>query len=103
RGDRTHLNRHSFPTRRSSDLSWEMNGPAFFRSRRALESLKNERRVFTRVDTGDDVFDRLANALLALVDTVQSGWTDAQWEAVTRSEEHTSELQSRENLVCRLL
>ncbi len=67
--------------------SWEMNGPAFFRSRRALESLKNERRVFTRVDTGDDVFDRLANALLALVDTVQSGWTDAQWEAVTVYEE----------------
>src|SRR5690606_41371586 len=25
------------------------------------------------------------------------------WEAMPRSEEHTSELQSRENLVCRLL
>src|SRR5690606_39726945 len=27
----------------------------------------------------------------------------AGWSAVTRSEEHTSELQSREKLVCRLL
>src|SRR5690606_42054345 len=28
---------------------------------------------------------------------------DAVWKALGRSEEHTSELQSRENLVCRLL
>src|SRR5690606_41277676 len=27
----------------------------------------------------------------------------ARWKEVVRSEEHTSELQSRENLVCRLL
>lgn len=67
--------------------SWDMNGPAFFRSRRALESLKSERRVFTRLHTGDHDFDRLANALLVLVDAVQSGWTDAQWEAVTAYEE----------------
>src|SRR5207302_10416706 len=28
---------------------------------------------------------------------------DGRWYATARSEEHTSELQSRENLVCRLL
>src|SRR5436309_10724127 len=36
-----------------------------------------------------------------------SRWSPARWgrreTARTRSEEHTSELQSRENLVCRLL
>src|SRR5690606_39284597 len=33
-----------------------------------------------------------------------TGSTTASWEgSVRRSEEHTSELQSRENLVCRLL
>src|SRR5436309_12695085 len=33
-----------------------------------------------------------------------SGWMVRAWRsAKTRSEEHTSELQSRENLVCRLL
>src|SRR5690606_41068698 len=30
-------------------------------------------------------------------------WTDARYKNNERSEEHTSELQSRENLVCRLL
>src|SRR5207302_11384396 len=35
-----------------------------------------------------------------------AAWADVAWASVaygTRSEEHTSELQSRENLVCRLL
>src|SRR5690606_41884678 len=31
------------------------------------------------------------------------GWEDAALDVFPRSEEHTSELQSRENLVCRLL
>src|SRR5690606_40591915 len=41
--------------------------------------------------------------------TEDSGWALLEWrpnsllEIRTRSEEHTSELQSRENLVCRLL
>src|SRR5207302_3606536 len=49
------------------------------------------------VEWGDtvhiDVVDRLGNMLSA---TPSGGW-------LQRSEEHTSELQSRENLVCRLL
>src|SRR5690606_40819830 len=38
--------------------------------------------------------------LLFVVDAAKAG---AQFEICIRSEEHTSELQSRENLVCRLL
>src|SRR5690606_41137468 len=34
---------------------------------------------------------------------VQLAWEEASKRAGLRSEEHTSELQSRENLVCRLL
>src|SRR5690606_40931410 len=34
-------------------------------------------------------------------DVIYNGW--ASWVYFERSEEHTSELQSRENLVCRLL
>ena len=67
--------------------SWEMNGPAFFRSRRALEEVKKERRAFTSLQTGDREFDRLAGALLLLIDTIASRWTDAQWEAVMTYEE----------------
>src|SRR5690606_41354814 len=41
--------------------------------------------------------------LPAFVETVVHAGFDPQLAAVPRSEEHTSELQSRENLVCRLL
>src|SRR5690606_41473438 len=68
---------HSFPTRRSSDLSlWR-----------------------TRFESDPGVVGR----------TVRLGAADATIVGVMpegfghRSEEHTSELQSRENLVCRLL
>src|SRR5690606_41656157 len=40
-------------------------------------------------------------ALILSAAMLEGSSTDAVWEA--RSEEHTSELQSRENLVCRLL
>src|SRR5690606_39448620 len=44
--------------------------------------------------------DTLNNAFLAASYQLADG---IAWAAVIRSEEHTSELQSRENLVCRLL
>src|SRR5207302_10100431 len=65
---------HSFPTRRSSDL--HRSGVARARNAGA-EQARGELLIFL-----DD--QQLAPGLL-------------------RSEEHTSELQSRENLVCRLL
>src|SRR5690606_41711140 len=69
-----HRDLHSFPTRRSSDL------------------LKTRR---YRCVPGP-----------AVCSTDASGWSrwSRRWPAhAARSEEHTSELQSRENLVCRLL
>src|SRR3712207_9349032 len=33
----------------------------------------------------------------------EQGWLSDPWKTITRSEEHTSELQSRQYLVCRLL
>src|SRR5690606_4484062 len=38
-----------------------------------------------------------------VLDHIQVGASEGIVEEITRSEEHTSELQSRENLVCRLL
>src|SRR5690349_23185686 len=61
-----HRDLHSFPTRRSSDLTWP--GPG------------------------------------AGTDSRTTPWTPGRCgPASTRSEEHTSELQSRRDLVCRLL
>src|SRR5690606_41982287 len=77
------LHLHSFPTRRSSDLSVS-----------ALERC------------GAGVCPHLEPANLS---GGQRGFPEAayahlgRWRDRFRSEEHTSELQSRENLVCRLL
>src|SRR5436309_15971034 len=72
---------HSFPTRRSSDLSrqWVV-------SISASTSIPSRNRITisATVARSPTSSDRASNVIL-------------------RSEEHTSELQSRENLVCRLL
>src|SRR5207247_5627798 len=74
---------HSFPTRRSSDLSAR---------RRAAGSSATR----TRVAPGP--WPRAAGS--STVARVRPIGSAGRW---TRSEEHTSELQSRVDLVCRLL
>src|SRR5438034_7682907 len=71
---------HSFPTRRSSDLA----GSSSNRSSRSRRSASPSGRV-----------SRIARTLSS---TVSLRNTDG-----SRSEEHTSELQSHSDLVCRLL
>src|SRR5690606_41620090 len=78
---------HSFPTRRSSDLVL-----------RQWRSACSRRRNFIKL---------IHSALLRVssMRRIQCS-TQTRWIACfvpVRSEEHTSELQSRENLVCRLL
>src|SRR5690606_17896059 len=76
------------------------------------EKIDALRRLFTRRHrlTFDSLFRRrrsrpeMIATFLALLELVRQGVLMAQQEVSTgRSEEHTSELQSRENLVCRLL
>src|SRR5690606_42023134 len=52
-----------------------------------------------RAETGTRVFDWLD----AIVAPEADSWHERLAEVGFRSEEHTSELQSRENIVCRLL
>src|SRR5690606_41784226 len=99
----THPDLHSFPTRRSSDLTLAEAG-----ARLALtyQNERLERNVRQLAET-------LPGALLLPLDVTDDGQIDAVFEALSkefgrldflihaRSEEHTSELQSRENLVCR--
>src|SRR5690606_42152672 len=82
---------HPFPTRRSSDLPIQDPRDGADRDLRALSHLANGGLVLrlrqappTKAGTGPDASPRDRKL-----------WV--------RSEEHTSELQSRENLVCRLL
>src|SRR5436309_5019257 len=74
-----HRELHSFPTRRSSDLSSSSRSRARSRSATA---------------------PAVASIAAHLKPVRRPGSTPA---CAPRSEEHTSELQSRENLVCRLL
>src|SRR5205085_10702941 len=84
-----HPDLHSFPTRRSSDLGALHLAPraAAGAEPHALASLA------LPPDGLADAFELLRHALVGGHDLIER----------VRSEEHTSELQSQSNLVCRLL
>src|SRR5207244_11750408 len=83
-----HPYRHSFPTRRSSDLG-------------ALE--ETQRRLGE--GAGEDVQSRLSEIeeRLDFTERMLAKQRDPERLDTSRSEEHTSELQSPDHLVCRLL
>src|SRR5690606_41768540 len=85
----------SFPTRRSSDLQRHIGG--IIRKRGVVDQPPLLADPVHDVVAGVDA-ERAGDAFeLLAVPYVDAHGTDG------RSEEHTSELQSRENLVCRLL
>src|SRR5690606_42056201 len=94
---------HSFPTRRSSDLWLEDATPA--ENQKSFELIRQH--SVTALAVGEvfnsiwDCKHLIENQLIDYIRTtiVHGGGISH----VRRSEEHTSELQSRENLVCRLL
>src|SRR5690606_40877343 len=82
-----HRDLHSFPTRRSSDL------PVLYETADSRAQTRWHRLHSAKhVHPSHPICTQSSKGSLCQV-------TDAKW----RSEEHTSELQSRENLVCRLL
>src|SRR5207244_13276539 len=86
---------HSFPTRRSSDLTF-VSAPEFTKAtglqfyQQTLERLRN----LTGVRSA---------ALTRFLPLMATGQENDCVSADDRSEEHTSELQSSDHLVCRLL
>src|SRR5690606_41636481 len=90
-----HRTLHSFPTRRSSDL---LHGGI-----RQAYKLTGKAEVKDYAYVNPETFMTGADTIFILSD---GDPTDDDWalnDKRERSEEHTSELQSRENLVCRLL
>src|SRR5690606_41254036 len=79
----------SFPTRRSSDLC---------KSRTAQPAATHP----DQVPTGQQPANQPASFLSGMYPGKAAGRKKSMYQ-FQRSEEHTSELQSRENLVCRLL
>src|SRR5690606_41817518 len=93
---------HSFPTRRSSDLFAqsvaEVHGIAVQDPERARALVM----ALMLGKEGIDLVSQLTRQASGKGGTRASYWGELVTKSL-RSEEHTSELQSRENLVCRLL
>src|SRR5690606_40929187 len=92
---RPHRDLHSFPTRRSSDLTIASSSgwmPLFF-------SDEPHRTGWARPSS----VARRSAPLISCTEISSSARYFSMRISSVRSEEHTSELQSRENLVCRLL
>src|SRR5690606_41532621 len=95
--------RHSFPTRRSSDLEAAIDRVRSLHPEVEVvadsdEMIRTDLDVYAPCALGGSLNDETVPALKA---KVVCGSANNQL-AHTRSEEHTSELQSREKLVCRL-
>src|SRR5690606_41634994 len=88
----------SFPTRRSSDLA--VRGRQFHRR---LRRDPRQLRQPARIAVGASVQLRRAPLADPVLGSAGEGEGVRSHVDDRRSEEHTSELQSRENLVCRLL
>src|SRR5699024_12863587 len=95
--------RHSFPTRRSSDLAWKEAKVGMSKKNEENEQHENidEADLVTEDEKIDTTMDEDADMMTNVRNL--SGWVRYVFMtiAVIRSEEHTSELQSRFDLVCR--
>src|SRR5690606_39929745 len=89
---------HTFPTRRSSDLGKERKGKERKGKERKGKKRKEKERKGKEEKKGNSTrhMDDMSTFSRRRLKSYRS---HKSW----RSEEHTSELQSRENLVCRLL
>src|SRR5699024_11950170 len=90
-----HLALHSFPTRRSSDLTG-----SFDRTRELALILSTGSGYTTGKNLSLVVHKPLQQLCIFIINILKSGLGKL---TLPRSEEHTSELQSRFDLVCRLL
>src|SRR5207249_11362486 len=98
--DRGRRDLHSFPTRRSSDLARPVGAHSMHFTPLARRIIRIEFTSVVLPTPGPPVMTttRFATAIFTA-----SRWLGARVLPVCRSEEHTSELQSRFDLVCRLL
>src|SRR5690606_42136789 len=97
------LHLHSFPTRRSSDLG-RFTYWLLLLQQDMISSIYPLRTITTMSSSvPGPASSRVPAADFIDVELTYDGrHTDERQASALRSEEHTSELQSRENLVCRL-
>src|SRR5690606_41915331 len=91
---------HSFPTRRSSDLQSNSGHSERADAPRGQWQLFNAEQC---LETPGGARLRLTSQEHHMISILGRSQNEVFAKEALRSEEHTSELQSRENLVCRLL
>src|SRR5690606_41323050 len=93
----------SFPTRRSSDLVNALASVCRYLDKLGITTVVFRDNSFNHQLIGYAI--RVRRRLIAFVDRDNDRHVSSAGmeDCLFRSEEHTSELQSRENLVCRLL
>src|SRR5690606_41419705 len=98
-----HLAPHSFPTRRSSDLPEQEIAGDMSANHVGLQArmMSQAMRKLSGVISKTNVVAIFINQIREKVG-IMFGNPETTPGGRARSEEHTSELQSRENLVCRL-
>ncbi|MDD2333460.1 MAG: SatD family protein [Mesotoga sp.] len=62
--------------------SWDLSGIVFFDARTALDSAKHSKISNTFFVHDNEVLSIAMNTSLFLLETVERGWTEKQWEAV---------------------
>src|SRR5699024_12527302 len=94
---------HSFPTRRSSDLCWLHNAGSAGKSLWGI-SLCSGLAGYLCLLLPVDIFwkTQVFRLMQSAVSSAATAMTVFWKNCILRSEEHTSELQSRFDLVCRL-
>src|SRR5690606_41889747 len=99
----TYLHTHPFPTRRSSDLG---------RVVKKADGSEDVAIMMVEAEATENSWNLIKAGAVKPSEEIVAGGLEAakpflkklvEAQAEMRSEEHTSELQSRENLVCRLL
>src|SRR5690606_41626383 len=93
---------HSFPTRRSSDLGI-MNTQVPINENKIAQTVGISVEKLIEVLSFLDSHEILEFIPMSKDPKIMFNWDRQLEKNIRRSEEHTSELQSRENLVCRLL
>src|SRR5690606_42006809 len=94
---------HSFPTRRSSDLGARIYLHTALHPYPGTTTTRAGLPFCVTPSLGYYFLRSHASHCHHPKDPAAPGWLVSEASPGTRSEEHTSELQSRENLVCRLL
>lgn len=65
-----------------ASTSWDLSGEVFFSARNALDMAKKSKLSNTFFVCSDELLSTALNTSLSLLETIESGWTEKQWQAV---------------------